>query len=444
MDDQISGGGLLASVKAYFRGTRASQTTVAATAPAPVPAPPRHPVPDHIRHRRFLSDRPMAYEQAIAGAEAYVSRLQPTDLWWLHAKPYDPRPGGSAQYFRLMYDLLNILQVMDLPPRARILEIGSGPGWVTEILLMLGHEVDALEPAADLIAVARERCDGLRPHFRFQGQDRVRFHQSTLEEIEFPADSFDGVLFFDVLHHVVDEHVAMGKTFRFLKPGGCVGVVEAAWHPDFKELEAGLIKEMREYGTLENPFSTEYLDHLLAEAGFVAAQRFAGVNGFFGAGQLGQPLQHFGPPLHGVNNVVARKPFADDPVAPSCAKLDRRTDVRYELLAGGVDAASRQARLTVRITNTGETLLDNRPAARTRVTLALRRGAPGSADVVEAGQRHLLGAVLKPGESVTMELVFSLPPDAPVDGWELDAIAEGLYWFSSRGVAALPIGAQAG
>ena len=33
----------------------------------------------------------------------------------------------------------------------RVLEVGSGPGWVTEMLMGLGFEVDAVEPSASMI-----------------------------------------------------------------------------------------------------------------------------------------------------------------------------------------------------------------------------------------------------------------------------------------------------
>ena len=102
------------------------------------------------RPRRFLTANPMAYQSAISAARTYVAKLQPGDVAWLHANPYDPNK-GHPQYFRLMFDLLNILQAMSLPAGGRILEIGSGPGWVTEVLLMLGFTVEALEPSADLI-----------------------------------------------------------------------------------------------------------------------------------------------------------------------------------------------------------------------------------------------------------------------------------------------------
>ena len=83
----------------------------------------------------------MAYQSAIAAAQTYVAKLQAGDVLWLHSKPFDPN-SGHPQYFRLMFDLLNILQVMAVPAGGRVLEIGSGPGWVTEILLMLGFTVD--------------------------------------------------------------------------------------------------------------------------------------------------------------------------------------------------------------------------------------------------------------------------------------------------------------
>jgi hypothetical protein len=38
-----------------------------------------------------------------------------------------------------------------------------------------------------------------------------------------------------------------------------------------------------------------------------------------------------------------------------------------------------------------------------------------------------------------MTVEFTLPEGSPLDGWEFDAVAEGRYWFSSRGIGALPV-----
>ena len=149
-----------------------------------------------LTHRRFLTANPVAYQAAIEAAESYVSKLEEGAVAWLHCKPFDATP-ANAQYFRLMFDLLNMLQAMKIPPKGRILEVGSGPGWVTEILLMLGFTVDALEPSGALTAIAKERCAALSAHYRHSVNPRVTFHQATLEDVEFDDGCFDAVLFFE-------------------------------------------------------------------------------------------------------------------------------------------------------------------------------------------------------------------------------------------------------
>lgn len=385
-------------------------------------------------HKRFLTDNPVAYKTAIEAAETYVLKLADGDIGWLWSKPFDPTP-GNPQYFRLMFDLINILQSMQIPVQGKILEVGSGPGWVTEILLMLGFSVDALEPSADLIKIAQQRCSSLAPHYRQSGPPLVQFHQSTLEEVEFDEARFDAILFFDVLHHVVNEEVALDKSFRFLKPGGCLGVVEGAWHPDFKALERALVAEMTKFGTLENPFSTEYLDYLLNKAGFVEVQRYAPVNGFFSANQLLQPLQNFAAGgLTGSNNVTARKPSEEEMLFPNCTNFDFKTDINWSLTGGGINTLTRTASVVIHCENVGETLLDNRTARVGHVTVALRHGIPGTAAFLECEKRYVLPEILTPGKSIKMELLYTLPAGIELDNWALDLVSEGVFWFSSRNI----------
>lgn len=389
--------------------------------------------------QRFLSTNPMAYQNAIAAAQTYVAKLQAGDVLWLHSKPFDPTD-GHPQYFRLMFDLLNILQVMQVPAGGRILEIGSGPGWVTEILLMLGLEVDALEPAADLIAIAEERCSSLSFHYRHAAPTKVRFHQATLEEVEFGDQSFDAVLFFDVLHHVVDERLAMKKCLNFLKANGCIGVVEGAWQPGVRAMEQALIDEMASFGTMENPFTRDYLDEVLREAGFVEIRRYAGVNGFFTESELAQPARNLASsPLFSVNHLTARRPSHDWQRWPNCADLNARTQLRMRLRHGGIDPSSRSATIVVHVQNLGETLLEGRPSLAGHVRLVLRQGEPGAPGLVESLQRLPLPEPVRPGGSATLTLNFGLPEDVALDGWVLDLVAEGLFWFSHRGTVACPV-----
>lgn len=391
-------------------------------------------------HRRFLSENNVAYKKKIAAAEMYVSNLQGGEVDWLHCKPFDPTP-GNPQYFRLMFDLLNMLQSMQIRPNGRILEVGSGPGWVTETLLMLGFSVDALEPSADLIDIARDRCAALATHYRFSGNPWVTFHRSTLEDIEFENESFDAILFFDVLHHVVHEEAAIEKCFRFMKPGGQLGIVEAAWHPDFKELEQSCIDEMERFGTQENPFSTEYLDLLLAHCGFIDIQRHVAVNGFFSENQLSQPLRNFALQSIGhSNNVTARRASQEETLHPPCTALDRQTAVQMQLISGGIDAEKMTAKFQIRIKNTGETLLNHRSRQIGHITLALRHGNPDAPDFQECRERHVLPQSLIPGDEINLNLIYSLPSTtSSFENWQLDLVSEYCYWFSSRGILSCPI-----
>ena len=300
--------------------------------------------------------------------------------------------------------------------------------------------MEALEPSADLIEIAEERCSSLAFHYRHEAPPKVRFHQTTLEEVAFEEETFDAVLFFDVLHHVVDERLALGKSLRFLKPGGSLGVVEGAWQPGAHAMEQALLAEMASFGTLENPFAQEYLDEVLSEAGFVELQRYAGVNGFFTAAELAQPGYNLANGRWSRDkNLTARRPNRDTQPWPGCADPNYKTQVKLRLRHGGIDTASRSAALVVHVQNSGETLLEGRISQAGHVRLVLRRGAPGTAEFFESVERLPLPKVIKPGGSATLTLAFTLPSDAQLDGWALDLVAEGLFWFSGRGTVPCPV-----
>jgi SAM-dependent methyltransferase len=54
-----------------------------------------------------------------------------------------------------MYAILNTVQAMRLLPSALVMDVGSGPGWVTQILVGLGYRVVALDPSRVMNDLAR-------------------------------------------------------------------------------------------------------------------------------------------------------------------------------------------------------------------------------------------------------------------------------------------------
>jgi SAM-dependent methyltransferase len=391
-------------------------------------------------HRRFLSDQPQRYEKFRKAAEEYVAKLP--SLAWLNSKPLFYVPGADYNlFFTEMYQVLNLLEAMMIPAGGRVLEVGSGPGWVTEVLLGCGFDVDAIEPSTDMIDVARQRIANCFQHHQAANPPRVEFHACTLEECTLPDGSFDAILFHASLHHVIDEDKGLAQCFRMLRPLGVLGVSEAAWCPGERGLEEGLEREMREFGTLENPYTIEYLDYLLQKHGFDDVIRYYGVNGLFAAhmgsatvrevAQMGQL---------GSNTLTARKPGptdGDPRLTTACPWVQTMGSIR--VLELRFDPGTRAARLRVALQNTGKTTWLHRPGKPGHVRLGLRQGEPGAGRFREAPTRDSLPGAIAPKEKLEGEWLFHLPEAYQRGPWYLDLVNDTHYWFSSRGTVAVKV-----
>jgi ubiquinone/menaquinone biosynthesis C-methylase UbiE len=95
-----------------------------------------------------------------------------------------------------------------------VLEIGAGGGAMAERIADAFPDVRLtvtdFDPA--MVAAAEDRLE------RFG--DRVRTVQSDATALEFGDGSFDSVLSFIMLHHVIEWEQALAEAVRVLKPGG--------------------------------------------------------------------------------------------------------------------------------------------------------------------------------------------------------------------------------
>ena len=171
---------------------------------------------------------------------------------WLLCKPYVRKPGNNEFYDEL-YQVMNLLRAMEIPYGGKVLEVGSGPGWVTEILVALGCEVHALEPSGEMIDIARARMVRAIEHWQLQNPPPFEFFCQTLEECNLPENEneneYDGVFFHAALHYIIGEKVGLSQCYRLLKLGGVLGASEAAWEPG-TEIRGRL---RRGNGAIRNP-----------------------------------------------------------------------------------------------------------------------------------------------------------------------------------------------
>ena len=241
----------------------------------------------------------------------HLATDQAGDLLRLFTKPFD-RSKGHYSFFFPMFQALNMLRLLNLEPGSRILEVGAGSGWLTELLVGLGYAVEALEPSAEIDSgISRTGSQISR-----QAQILRMYSSASL------FNSWRNLMFryfllwmpsysSEFLHHVSDENLCLQKSFYSLRPGGWVGIIgESNWQPGNVAQETFLNEEIARYGTLESPFTFEYLEFALHRAGFQDVIRYHGVNGFFPIAAENAPLKEVADlSANFSNNVTARRPI---------------------------------------------------------------------------------------------------------------------------------------
>lgn len=384
--------------------------------------------------KRLIDPSEIDYHKCIEDARDYheVAIRGNTDILdWHYQKPF-VQDVGHATYFNLMFAALNLVKAMRLPAHARVLEVGSGPGWLTQILLGLGYFVDALDPAEDFLDIAREKIGFFGKEMRMDVLSHVRFHAIPVEEADFAEATFDGIIFLDALHHVVHEKITLEKCFRFLKPNGVVGIHEGAWPPGNQEVEHFYREVYQKYGTLESPFTHEYLDFLLKETGFVKCIRYHEINGFIPVSEENRTiLEKTNCPNAFYNIITANKPwypglaYSLDPAGETQAKWGIKS---FQVT---VDETGRRVSIDLWARNTGKTAWINQLDFPGCITITLWRGSDDARE--EARCRRIFPVEVLPGEQVETTCEYFLPEDY-AGKWQLDLVCEKYFFFSQMGM----------
>ncbi len=163
---------------------------------------------------------------------------------------------------------LRHLQWFGLQNGMRVLEVGSGPGFVTERLLesMPDSPITALEIDGKLLDYARTRLPN-RPN--------LEFVQASVMETGLPDDTYDFAiarLLFLHMHHPLE---AAREVLRVLKPGGKLVIIDlddgifGAVHPDMEAMPSILRKVAASVAARGgNRMIGRSLPRLLTQAGF--------------------------------------------------------------------------------------------------------------------------------------------------------------------------------
>lgn len=161
------------------------------------------------REQKFWDSQ--AHSMAEAASSEESLRVEATDRYdrnmpWL---PYLGIP-------KLVSELINWVSPI---PGKRILDMGTGTGFLAALLAALGAEVHAIDVSPESLEIAHKRAV-------VSGQEhKITFYEMPCESLNFPDEYFDAVLGSFVLHHS-DLGPTLNELARVMKPGARGGFIE--------------------------------------------------------------------------------------------------------------------------------------------------------------------------------------------------------------------------
>lgn len=363
----------------------------------------------------------------------YVERLGPAAEHWLRTKPFGAPP--DHELVECLRTFAHIVDHLGLGLRDQVLDVGCGPGWLSEFLTRCGYAVTGVDVSEDMVAIARERVAAIEEPVGADVDAVAEFH--AMPALDLPWRSrFDAAILYDAMHHLDSEVETLKAIRNALVPGGRIFIHEGVRPEPGSAGEQFLIEEMERYGTLESPFDAEYLVAIITEAGFTDVTQLAAVDELLDVSSPNEELQRVAarlehPPM---NTVVAINPI---PAELSDSAFAAR------IVNAGTWSDSPDGRnfvLPLEITNVGRSFwpneLGNSIHSHGVVTLGPHFVADG--ERIEL-QRSVLPRGLSAGESVGSEL--RVPRDSVGGRSELsvDLVREGIAWFADYGSASLTI-----
>ena len=178
-----------------------------------------------------------------------------TAYWNTLSATYDDAPDHRVRSEAERQAWLTALRALLPPPPARVLDLGTGTGFLALLLAALGHRVLGIDIAPDMLAVAREKAAGLASPPEFRVGDAA--------EPPVAAGSVDAIVSRHLLWTLPDPLGALKNWHRALRPGGRLIVIDGLW---------ALRAEPDDAPPTADPYATYYTPEVQAQLPLLGAR----------------------------------------------------------------------------------------------------------------------------------------------------------------------------
>jgi 2-polyprenyl-3-methyl-5-hydroxy-6-metoxy-1,4-benzoquinol methylase/glycosyltransferase involved in cell wall biosynthesis len=395
-------------------------------------SPGRMPKIEGIDYKRGAAD----YTRALNAELNYYLRTKP--FCNLHKPIKFSGDGMDPETSRHFYDFANMAVALRLRADAKILDVGCGPGWVSEYFARLGYDVTGVDISAELIQVARERLERLPYQVDQETPVRCRFltHDIEAEPLQ---EKFDAIICYDALHHFEDEKSVFRNLAAMLDIGSVLFILEGQKPEAGSALEIELRGFMEKYRTLESPFSEDYLRALIDENGFAIVGDYTSVNGLFERAMLGGddgdslPLQTLDTGYHYLTCMKVAEGAPGKSVPDSRDPSVLRANIILRKSPPEVVTGGGQIKLPITIINVGDTLWLTGQFVRDGLVMPGVKIIDTHGDIVVESHGPLLPRCVAPGRSLTLDVLVTAPAKPGSYVLKLDLVDQRVCWFEERG-----------